>query len=182
MRHIFLTGSYAYKIKKEVKFGKILDFSTLYLRRKFCRKEVQVNEVLCGDMYKGIVKLVSRNNGGIKIVNLQTKGKPLEYGVKMLEIPQKFRMDYLIKADKLNLKTIDRLTRTLVKFHSSTRTNATIKRYGLPGFLKKKIDENFQTLGKLNNEMVVYELDKIHKIYKRLISFLVNNHAVGPYI
>jgi len=96
----------------------------------------------------------------------------------MLEIPQKFRMDYLIKADKLNLKTIDRLTRTLVKFHSSTRTNATIKRYGLPGFLKKKIDENFQTLGKLNNEMVVYELDKIHKIYKRLISFVANNKTL----
>jgi aminoglycoside phosphotransferase family enzyme len=119
---IFLTELYAYKIKKEVKFGKILDFSTLYLRRKFCRKEIQVNKVLCGDMYKGIVKLVSRNNGTIKIVDLQTRGKPLEYAVKMLEIPQKFRMDYLIKLDKVSLKTIDRLTRIVVKFHSSTRT------------------------------------------------------------
>lgn len=174
---IFLTGLYAYKIKKEVRFGKILDFSTLYLRRKFCRKEIQVNKVLCGDMYKGIVKLVSRNNGSIKIVDLQTKGKPLEYGVKMLEIPQKFRMDYLIKANKVSLKTIDRLTRILVKFHSSTRTNARIKRYGLPNLLKKKIDENFQTLGKLNNE-IVCELDKIHKIYKRLISFVANNKTL----
>ena len=175
---IFLTGLYAYKIKKEVKFGKILDFSTLYLRRKFCRKEIQVNKVLCGDMYKGIVKLVCRNNGSIKIVDLQTKGKPLEYGVKMLEIPQKFRMDYLIKADKLSLKTIDGLTRILVKFHSSTRTNARIKSYGLPNFLKKKIDENFQTFGKLNNEMPAYKLDKMHKIYKRLISFVANNKTL----
>jgi hypothetical protein len=55
---IFLTGLYAYKIKKEVKFGKILDFLTLYLRRKFCKKEIQVNKILCGDMYKGIVNLV----------------------------------------------------------------------------------------------------------------------------
>jgi aminoglycoside phosphotransferase family enzyme len=174
---IFLTGLYAYKIKKEVKFGKILDFSTLYLRRKFCRKEIQVNKVLCADMYKGIVKLISRDNG-IKIVDLQTKGKPLEYGVKMLEIPQKFRMDYLIKADKVSLKTIDRLIRILVKFHSSTRTNTTINSYGLPNFQKKKIDENFQTFGKLNNEIVVFKLDKIHKIYKRLISFLANNKTL----
>jgi aminoglycoside phosphotransferase family enzyme len=174
---IFLTGLYAYKIKKEVKFGKILDFSTLYLRRKFCRREIQVNKVLCGDMYKGIVKLVSRNNG-IKIVDLQTKGKPLEYGVKMLEIPQKFRMDYLIKVDKVSLKTIDRLTRILVKFHSSTRTNAMIKNFGLPGFIKKKIDENFQTFGILNNEIAVYELDKIYKIYNRLTSFLANNKTL----
>src|SRR5215831_19877713 len=173
---ISLTGLYAYKIKKEVKFGKILDFSTLYLRRKFCQKEIQLNKILCGDMYKGIVKLVSRN-GSIKI-DLQTKGKPLEYGVKMLEIPQKFRMDYLIKADKLSLKTIDGLTKILVKFHSSTRTNARIKNYGLPNFLKKKIDENFQTFVKLNNELAAYDLEKIHKIYKRLISFLPNNKTL----
>jgi aminoglycoside phosphotransferase family enzyme len=86
------------------------------LRRKFCRNEIQVNKALCGGMYKGIVKLVSRNNGSIKIVDLQTKGKPLEYAVKMLEIPQKFRMDYLIKVDKVSLKTIDKLTRILSNF------------------------------------------------------------------
>jgi aminoglycoside phosphotransferase family enzyme len=175
---IFLTGRYAYKIKKEVKFGKILDFSTLYLRRKFCQKEIQVNKILCGDMYKGVVKLVKPNNGSIKIVDLRTKDEPLEYGVKMLEIPQKFRLDYLIKVDKLSLKTIDRLTRILVKFHSSTRTNAMIKSYGVPSFLKKKIDENFQTFGKLNNDIAAYKLDKIQKIYKRLIVFLANNKTL----
>src|SRR5215831_21248733 len=78
---ISLTGLYAYKIKKEVKFGKILDFSTLYLRRKFCQKEIQVNKTLCGDMYKGIVKLVSRN-GNIRIVDLQTKDKPGPYSCR----------------------------------------------------------------------------------------------------
>ena len=37
---ILLTGLYAYKIKKELKFGKVLDFSTLKLRKKVCQKEV----------------------------------------------------------------------------------------------------------------------------------------------
>ena len=45
---ILLTGLYAYKIKKELKFGKVLDFSTLKLRKKFCQKEVILNKVLCG--------------------------------------------------------------------------------------------------------------------------------------
>lgn len=62
-------------------------------------------------MYRGIV---SRNKGSIKIVDLQTKSKPLEYGVKILDIPQKFRMDYLIKVDSVSLETIDKLTRILV--------------------------------------------------------------------
>jgi aminoglycoside phosphotransferase family enzyme len=72
-------------------------------------------------------------------------------------------MDYLIKADKLSSKTIDGLTRILVNFHSSTRTNTRIKRYGLPNFLKRKIDENFQTFGKLNDELAAYELDEINR-------------------
>src|ERR687886_2093423 len=54
---IFLTGSYAYKIKKDLKFGKVLDFSTLRLRKRFCQKEVRINRILCSDMYKGIVKV-----------------------------------------------------------------------------------------------------------------------------
>jgi len=32
---ILLTGKFAYKIKKELKFGNVLDFSTLPLRKKF---------------------------------------------------------------------------------------------------------------------------------------------------
>jgi uncharacterized protein len=78
---IFLTGLYAYKIKKVVKFGKILDFSTLKLRRRFCEKEIEVNKRLCGSMYKEVVKLVSAErdekrgrSSSIKLFNLQYKG------------------------------------------------------------------------------------------------------------
>jgi hypothetical protein len=122
-------------------------------------------------MYKGIVKLVVKNNGRIRITNPKNKGKPLEYAVKMLQLPQKFRMDNLVTADRVSLKTIDRLTETLVKFHCSTNTNSRIKRYGQPEFIKKKVDENFETLMKLNTEIAVYKLSKLHKINKELISF-----------
>lgn len=175
---IFLTGLYAYKIKKVIKFGRILDFSTLQLRRKYCQREIEVNRILCSDMYKGIVKLVVKNNGNIRITNPQSKGKPLEYAVKMLQLPQKFRMDKLVTSDRVSLKTIDRLTEILVRFHCSTNTNSRIKRYGQPEFIKKKVDENFETLMKLNTEIAVYKLSKLYKIYKELISFLGNNRTL----
>jgi aminoglycoside phosphotransferase family enzyme len=56
---VFLTGLYAYKIKKEGNLGKF-EFSTLQLRRKFCQKEIEVNSILCNDMYKRLVKLESK--------------------------------------------------------------------------------------------------------------------------
>jgi len=82
-------------------------------------------------MYKGVAKIV-RENGNIRITNLEHKGTALEYAVKMLELPQKFRMDNLITANKVGLKILDKLTEILINFHLSTPINAKIRSYGHP--------------------------------------------------
>ena len=97
-------------------------------------------------MYQGVVKIVNQNGNDMKIINLEQKGRALEYAVKMLEIPQKYRMDNLLAAGKVSLKTIESLTKNLVKFHHCTPTNAMIRNFGYPKFMKKKIHENFETL------------------------------------
>jgi len=163
---VILTGSYAYKIKKNVKFGQILDFSKLYLRKKFCNKEILLNKPLCGSMYQKVVKIVTDNHI-FKIVDLRDSGIPIEYAVKMIEIPQKFRMDNLLRYGKIDIKTVEYLTKILIKFHSSTPTSENISRFGSPKFIKKKINENFKTLSQL------IKLDPIFQ-YK-LDSFVENN-------
>lgn len=167
---ILLTGLYAYKIKKEVKFGNILDFSNLFLRKKFCLKEVALNRPHCGDIYQSVVKIVKENNS-FRFVDLKEKGKPLEYAVKMIEIPQKFRMDNLVKEGRVNKKTINSLTEVIIKFHKNAPTNNKISRYGQPLSMRRKFDENFETLSKLG---------KIDSgiIENKLISFLENNDVL----
>jgi aminoglycoside phosphotransferase family enzyme len=166
---IFLTGLYAYKIKKSIKFGKILDFSSLEFRKISCQKEVELNKILCGNMYKGVVKVVGKNGDNIiRITNLEHKGKPLEYAVKMREIPQQYRMDNLLWIGKVNLRTIERLVGILLKFHLRTRTSAEIEKYGKPKFIKEKIKENFGTIAKFAN--IDLKLEKI------LLSFVQNNN------
>jgi aminoglycoside phosphotransferase family enzyme len=151
---VILTGHFAYKIKKELKFGQILDFSTLSLRKKFCQKEVEINRVLCGDMYQAVVKIVKQKKrgqegeGGVKVVELSSEGKALDYAVKMLEIPQKFRMDNLLKECKVSPDTVEKLISILVEFHRSTPTNRKIRNFGRPEFMKRKVEENFATLSK----------------------------------
>jgi aminoglycoside phosphotransferase family enzyme len=171
---IFLTGKYAYKVKKELKFGKVLDFSTLSLRRKFCQKEVDLNKLLCPDIYKGVVRIGRESDGSIRIrdMNLDRPRsvKTLEYAVKMKEIPQKYRMDYLVCKDRISTKTITRLAEVLVKFHNSTPTNNRIMSFGRPKSLKMKITENFNTLSKLANIQPKFE--------RKLISFVANNSTL----
>jgi aminoglycoside phosphotransferase family enzyme len=166
---VILTGQFAYKIKKELKFGQILDFSTLSLRKKFCQNEVEINKVLCGDMYRSVVKIVKQEKrgqeeeAGIKVVELKTKGKALDYAVKMLGIPQKFRMDNLLQEGKVSSDTIDKLTSILVQFHSSTPTNRKIKNFGRPEFMKRKVEENFATLSKLTS--INHELERSLELF-----------------
>jgi aminoglycoside phosphotransferase family enzyme len=126
---VFLTGPFPYKVKKELKFGDILDFSTLRLKKLFCQKEVKINKPLCGDMYHGVVKIV-RKDDGIRAVPLKSRGKALEYTVRMVEMPQESRMDNLLLHKKVDLRVIDKLTSILVKFHRSTPTDNRIKIFG----------------------------------------------------
>jgi len=163
---VFLTGKYAYKIKKALKFGKVLDFSTLQLRKKFCEKEVKLNKVLCNEMYRGVVKVVQQNSN-LKIINPERSGKALEYAVKMIEIPQKYRMDKLVDTKKVNFNTIDKLTAILDNFHHHTPTGVKIKKFGQPRYILKKVQENFRTLETLSKVDPKYE--------KKLVLFIKNN-------
>jgi aminoglycoside phosphotransferase family enzyme len=72
----------------------------------------------------------------------------LEYAVKMVEIPQKFRMDKLLQEGRVTSDTISRLTSILVRFHRLTPTNRKIKDFGRSEFMKRKVEENFATLSK----------------------------------
>jgi aminoglycoside phosphotransferase family enzyme len=67
--------------KEKCKIGEILDFSHLNLRKEFCQKEVILNRPLCGDMYQKVVKIVY-DYYVYKIVDLDQKGKAVEYALK----------------------------------------------------------------------------------------------------
>ncbi|MDX1373284.1 MAG: hypothetical protein R3321_12480, partial [Nitrososphaeraceae archaeon] len=163
---IILTGPFAYKIKKNIKFGKVLDFSNLRLRKICCEKEVLLNRPLCGEMYQTVVKIIQENSM-YKIVELKQKGKPLEYAVKMLEIPQKFRMDNLVKFGKVDKTMMDNLSNILFKFHESALISNKITMFGHPDFMKEKINENFRTIS------IFYQMDSI--LEDRLKIFIENN-------
>ena len=54
--YVFLAGPIVYKVKKPVNFG-FLDFSTLARRRRFCRREVELNRRLAPDVYLDVVPI-----------------------------------------------------------------------------------------------------------------------------
>ena len=110
---VFLTGAYAYKVKKPVKFS-FLDFSTLERRRRFCEEELRLNRRLAPQLYLGVVPI-----GGDPEA-LRVGAEPaLEYAVKMREFPEDARLDRRLEAGALAAEPLRAFGARLAAFHDA---------------------------------------------------------------
>ena len=132
---VFLSGDFAYKVKKPVKFGDILDFSTLELRKKFCEQEISLNSRFSPDMYLNTFFI---DNKGL----INGSGNIIEYGVKMKRLPEKYLLVNLIEEKKVNKESISRIAELIAKFHKNTEK---VPEYGDLKYIGEKWDENFRT-------------------------------------
>ena len=79
---VFLTGAFAYKIKKPVALD-FLDFTTPEKRRHFCEEEVRLNRRLASQVYLGVVPVVRRDAR----LAVEGDGTAVEWAVKMQRLP-----------------------------------------------------------------------------------------------
>jgi len=92
---VFLTGRYAYKVKKPVKLP-FVDFSTLKLRKRFCDEELRVNRRFAPELYRRVVPI-----GGTPAAPRLGRTPAFEYAVQMLEFPSDARLDRSLAANRV---------------------------------------------------------------------------------
>jgi aminoglycoside phosphotransferase family enzyme len=150
---VCLTGDFAYKIKKPVKFGGVLDFRDLVRRQEYCTKEFELNQRLAPHLYIGVVSLT---DAGIS-EDLDPKS---EYAVKMHEFPQSSIMkEKLEKGEPITKQQLDAIAQRLAEFYAITEN---VPHDGSIDRIKEKIDENFLTLDELNGIPATYK----EKVYR----------------
>jgi len=109
---VFLTGRYAYKVKKPVKLP-FLDFSTLKRRLHFCREELRLNRRLAPELYLGVVPI-----GGSPGAPRVGKKPAFEYAVKMRQFAPDARLDERLAANAVPRAAVAQFAARLAKFHS----------------------------------------------------------------
>lgn len=112
---VFLTGRFAYKMKKPLKFRE-LDLTTLATRRANCELEVALNRRLAPAVYMGTVPLYDL--GGR--LSLEGPGTPVEWLVKMRKLPRERALDRLAIMGQLNDTHLRALLEQLARFYSTT--------------------------------------------------------------
>ncbi len=135
---VFLTGDYVYKLKKPVNFG-FLDFSTLALRKLYCRAEVELNRRLAPSVYIEAAP-ITLDDG---TPTLKGEGEIVDWVVVMRELDERLLGTQVNARGELTANHMDALVKVLVPFYENAATGEGIDRYGEIESVKFNTDENF---------------------------------------
>ncbi|MHA1304421.1 MAG: hypothetical protein ACTSQE_15815 [Candidatus Heimdallarchaeaceae archaeon] len=159
---VFLTGNYVYKMKKTVKFGDVLDFSTLDLRHKACMSEIELNKRLAPDLYIGVVKFTSDGK-------INGTGETIEYLIKMRELSQDLLLSNIVQKEyKIDQEIIVQIVKKIADFHKKNIYQGYVNAFE---DIFEKWDENFRTTSNYEG----FPFDK--KFADRVYSFLRKNKS-----
>ena len=139
---VFLTGRWVYKLKKPLDFG-FLDFGSLEDRHRFCQCEVSLNRRLSQGVYEDVVAIRQTEDGGL---NLEGRGKTVEYAVKMRQLPDDAGLDRLLARNRTTSEDMRKLGRTLAAFYETAQRGPDIDRYGSREAISFNVEENFRQL------------------------------------
>ncbi|MDX8403286.1 MAG: AAA family ATPase, partial [Mariprofundaceae bacterium] len=147
---VFLTGDFAYKIKKPVNFG-FLDFSSLAKRKKACADELTLNRRLAPEMYLDVLPiykntgrnepnyLIGKDTGDSRSTD---DGNIVDYCLKMVQFDQHDLFDTRLQQYRFDPRWMDQLALSIAQFHLSAEQTPYIETFGSPEFLQSHIQES----------------------------------------
>lgn len=145
--YIFLTGDFAYKLKKPVNLG-FLDFSTFAKRARFCKEELRLNAAIAPDIYLDVAAVYRhRDTYAVVPASFASQGNPdeiVEYLVRMRQFPQSALLSRCLERGDFTAERAAELGRVVARFHARAATNDYIRRFGAVSAIRQAIDDNYE--------------------------------------
>ncbi|MEL7316201.1 MAG: AAA family ATPase, partial [Cyanobacteria bacterium J06559_3] len=137
--YVFLTGEYAYKVKKAVDFG-FLSYATLEKRHHFCHEELRLNKRAAAPIYLEVLPIAQEGETHI----LGSTENPVEYTIKMRQFPQSTLLSRMFERDELTEALLRQLAEAIARFHQSAEVNDHIRSFGILEKVRQPFDENYE--------------------------------------
>ena len=154
---VLLTGDYAYKIKKPIKFS-FVDFSTLEKRKFYCHEEMRLNARLAPNLYLGVVAIT----GSYANPSFNQSDNAIEYAVKMKQFSQQSLLSYLSTQNQLKQHSIDEMAKGVANFHMRIDNTPSNESLGSPEDIHYWVSDNYsQIIASLIDEEDSSNLEKI---------------------
>ncbi len=149
---VFLTGKFAYKLKKPVNFG-FLDFSTLSKRQHFCQEELRLNRRFAPQLYLDVVSI-----GGSAEKPLLGGLPAIDYLVKMKRFSRQNELDLLLQQGQLSAEQIEQFADYIAELHENAPLVDLRSDFGSLAAVKTPVAENFKQIRPLLPEPLQHEL------------------------
>lgn len=158
--YVFLTGNYAYKVKKNVNYG-FLDYSSLTKRKFFLDEELRLNRKIAPELYLEVLP-ISQHDSKFVLAN---SANIVEYALKMHAFPQENLFSNLLETDQLSSDRLTELGKVVAKFHQNADTNEYISKFGTAANIRVAFAENYQQSQKYVGKIQTREQLEATKVY-----------------
>ena len=145
---VLLTGIYAYKIKKPIKFS-FVDFSTLEKRHFFCNEELRLNSRLAPHLYLNVIAIT----GSPEHPSFKKSSKAIEYAVKMRQFSQESLLSNLSTQKQLAQGHIDDIANQVAEFHMRIDKVSTKDDLGTPEDINYWVTDNIEQIETILKDM-----------------------------
>ncbi len=181
---VFLTGDYAYKLKKPVDFG-FLDFTSLSQRKKYCQLELELNQRTAPLLYLDVIAVCLDPETGL--LNLQAdinSDLAIDYLVKMRQFdPAALLSNYLVE-NSISFEMIEKLSAQIAKFHLNAEKVKLDSELGQPEVQLQPMLDNFPTLFKtFEDQITVSQLKQLEaqtdRLFQQLKPILIKRRQQG---
>lgn len=143
---VFLTGEFAYKLKKPVDFG-FLDFTDLAARRHFCEQELRLNRRTAPALYLEVVALYLNADQQLTFDSAQAgQSEPVEYLLKMRQFDPNRVLGRYLNEHPVSESQEQRLAERIAELHLHASPVARDSHLGEPQTILQPMLDNFPTL------------------------------------
>ncbi|MBS0388705.1 MAG: AAA family ATPase, partial [Proteobacteria bacterium] len=138
---VLLTGPYAYKIKKPVRFD-FLDASSAERREQLCHDEIRLNRRFAPELYLDVVPIL-RRDGHLWIGGT---GMVCDHAVRMRQFDPAQQLDLRIQSGDVTAADLGGFALELARFHAAAAAASGEGACGSPETLRRHIMDNLPPL------------------------------------
>lgn len=155
---VFLTGQYAYKLKKPLDLG-FANFSSLCDREKYCLEEVRRNQLYSPGIYLDVVSICGDEHS----IRVGGPGALIDWMVRMRQFDDSQLACYLAEKSQLTPQVLSELARTIAEVHQTAKRSMSGS-WGTPDDIHQSATDNVRTLRELiSDARHTQQLDEIER-------------------
>ncbi len=142
---VFLTGPFAYKVKKPVQLS-FIDYSTAERRALLCREELRLNRRHAPGLYVDVVPIAG-TPAAPRVGD--TRSPPFEHALRMLQFDRRLELTQLLQSGAVDAHELQEFGRRIAQMHATAAIPTADEAFGAPDRVHQVTLDNFMEIARI---------------------------------